>query len=681
MRRLLRVSCVLLAGCHDWPGALEECRDAGRCVQGSPGGGTGGSSGGAGGGGVLVQTQLTVLPDTLAFGDLATGDTSAGRPLTITNAATATAVNVRLTLPPGFLRLSTGQCPPNLSPSESCTVQMAFNPGSTPMAYDATGAVVADNAPAATFHLSGNAVTSSLSVTPPARDFGIIALDAGLSQTFTLRNDSSSIPITGLGFSTALGDAGTWQFTNVSCASPLAPLSTCQVRVDLSANVPGRHAGSVTASGTPGAVRTFNFTLQTGAPLSVSVNGGVTAERFVTDDLDGGLTCSTSCAQLVPHGDSRTFRFVTSRNRTQLEGWSGACQGLGECRLTVTGPAALAAEVRSNNYMFISSTLHTGKLGGFTGANSMCQALAADAGLPGTFIALLGRWDGNLAQGTPVFDWNPMNGKRGWVRVDGKPFGDSTASLDQQQWVYPPLLDERGRHVTDVGAWTGLEFFGGRMRSPAGCCPDTCGPTASTPGADWTDDAPSKSGRFGNPSERWLAGSSPTVSCDAMRHLYCFDTTLNEPQVTPRAPPGARRGFLSSPLPGDKNRTAIDQFCTSEAAALGFDAGFRALRGEIGAAPLDGHDLDAGPWYQPNGVALFDPAASISSLGLAARTPTVMTWLGAPRPDVVGTPVSTCQGWHADGGLQNGDVWFTSSAGVSVGPTFCGSYPVICLER
>jgi hypothetical protein len=45
--------------------------------------------------------------------------------------------------------------------------------------------------------------------------------------------------------------------------------------------------------------------------------------------------------------------------------------------------------------IFVSSTLHTGMLGGRAGANGTCQDLASEAGLDGSWVALLSTQDGD----------------------------------------------------------------------------------------------------------------------------------------------------------------------------------------------------------------------------------------------------------------------------------------------
>ena len=63
------------------------------------------------------------------------------------------------------------------------------------------------------------------------------------------------------------------------------------------------------------------------------------------------------------------------------------------------------------NYVFATSSLHPGDLGGLAGADAICQQRATAAGLTGTYVAYL--TSGGIHASTRLI------GSRGWQRVDG----------------------------------------------------------------------------------------------------------------------------------------------------------------------------------------------------------------------------------------------------------------------
>lgn len=104
------------------------------------------------------------------------------------------------------------------------------------------------------------------------------------------------------------------------------------------------------------------------------------------------------------------------------------------------------------NYAFLSSTKHTGDLGGLTGADTLCNDLATAAGLPGTYVAWLS--DSNTDAKDRLGDAS------GWLRIDNRPFARSVDELLMDGPLYPLIIRRlrcpHRHHVERTGLHTHL---------------------------------------------------------------------------------------------------------------------------------------------------------------------------------------------------------------------------------
>src|ERR1019366_7250947 len=153
-------------------------------------------------------------------------------------------------------------------------------------------------------------------------------------------------------------------------------------------------------------------------------------------------------------------------------GWlPQGCSG-SACAITLAKSGTVSCTATGTNIAFVTSTTTNGDVGGVAGAQAMCSAAAAGAGLPGHYAP----W---LATST-VSATTALGAARGWVRPDGLPFTDTLAGLAKGQVFYPLSINELGQSVADnTLVWTGA--------SPTGAAPAvTC--------SDWTRTTPSDSG-------------------------------------------------------------------------------------------------------------------------------------------------------------------------------------------
>jgi hypothetical protein len=226
-----------------------------------------------------------------------------------------------------------------------------------------------------------------------------------------------------------------------------------------------------------------------------------------------GINCGTDCTQSYPAGTMVTLTATPSTataSESRFDGWRGACTGTGTCTVTMSAARTVTATFTlTPNLMFVTSSVHTGNLGGLAGADAICQARANGVGLPGTYRAYLSSIDAN----TPIPAPSRMNGASGWVRVDGVPVVET---IDQFAMgaLNPPRIHERGADVGNTQfpfAWTGT--------SSTGTFDSTC--SAASVFAPW-------GGEIGEAligivtATDFRVVATDRAGCGSTMRLYCF---------------------------------------------------------------------------------------------------------------------------------------------------------------
>ncbi len=240
-------------------------------------------------GNAVAATYLaTVRPAALAFGNWASGTTSASLSVTVTNTGNSALNGLAVGgIATPFSRVTTGTFPssaPNcgttLAIGASCTVMVQFAPTNvqsysanltvsatgatiTPASVPLTGTGVANRA-AVTITPNPLAITLTTLSTPAASNFSTTG-QVSLTNTCT-GADCSSVTVTGVTVSTSAGSVGI--FTNGALAGPdtctgaaLAPGASCTVSVRYTALAP--------RSTNPTGIGTITFTT-TASPATVT---------------------------------------------------------------------------------------------------------------------------------------------------------------------------------------------------------------------------------------------------------------------------------------------------------------------------------------------------------------------------------------------------------------------------
>jgi hypothetical protein len=281
----------------------------------------------------------------------------------------------------------------------------------------------------------------------------------------------------------------------------------------------------------------------------IDVDPPTSADARVVSDPPG-LDCGSTCSASFPIGTK--VRLTIKPGRSIFKGWTGACSGAERtCEVTQSEtPLRIGVFVDVNEYnlAFVTSTEHDGGLGGATRADEICAARAREAGLDGTYRAL-------LATSQPAYQ--RLTGAQGWVRVDGAPV--LTDRTRPETIVTPLDLDELGRRVeTTVSAWTGV-----------GHTAENC--------ELWTTASPTARGKVGKPEagqREWIEGPLAGASCDQPARLYCFGIDRSRPLVFTKST--GRIVFVSKPL-GLVGPAEFDRACNEDAAAAALPGTYAAM--------------------------------------------------------------------------------------------------------
>ena len=240
---------------------------------------------------------------------------------------------------------------------------------------------------------------------------------------------------------------------------------------------------------------------QTGALVTLT-DQGVVATGTSMSGTTTGSTCSDWTSTAGQAGGGR----LDSSLRGWTVGFLPSCANPSRIYcLGVDHTSPYRVEPVAGRFAFVSTGSFSPDTGR-SGADSICQAEATAAGLPGTYRALLAT---STASAISRFSTSGAP----WVRVDGVPLLDDPANLPDVSSLATRLtLRADGTAVTAQTVWTGAPRVG-----EVGV--DTC--------LDWSSIAPANRGHYGRPDVQvsWFGVSligSFTASCDSSRPVYCF---------------------------------------------------------------------------------------------------------------------------------------------------------------
>ena len=279
------------------------------------------------------------------------------------------------------------------------------------------------------------------------------------------------------------------------------------------------------------------------------------------------------------------------------------------------------------NYIFATSSLHTGAFGSSAAADAICAQAASDAKLDGTYVAWI--------SGAPFDRLEPS---RGWIRLDGVAVADQPADFLKGGLLAPVTVDELGhaQHSGDTYAWTGIAGDGSQNQDCTGWT--TAASTATVGrleggGTLFTDDL--------------------NITCDRAAHLICTEIGNTTPFSVTKAT--GRTAFISSDVwaPG-AGITDADLVCQTEAQQASLAGTYLAVLPTSTASASSRFDLSGPPWIRVDGAQLAPTAAQLFTADYLSTyvnqnadgslaDASLFVWGG--EPTTIAFPTETCQDW------------------------------------
>jgi hypothetical protein len=172
-------------------------------------------------------------------------------------------------------------------------------------------------------------------------------------------------------------------------------------------------------------------------------------------------------------------------------------------------------DASADKRIFVSSALYTGNLGGLTGADAQCQALADAAGLCGTYKA----W---LSDGTADASARLSHATGNYVRTDGQIIAN-----DWSQLVSGTIQNAINRTETNGAAPVGTVKCGGSSVTPVWTGSTTAGANVMNGScSNWASNSSSPGGIFGNAEAKnaaWTAMCQIVAVCQSTAAIYCVE--------------------------------------------------------------------------------------------------------------------------------------------------------------
>lgn len=294
------------------------------------------------------------------------------------------------------------------------------------------------------------------------------------------------------------------------------------------------------------------------------------------------------------------------------------------------------------NFAFTSSTEITpSDLGGIAAGDTLCNTLAGDANLPGTYIAWLSTEGGDVR--------DRLGNASGWIRPDRRPFALNRAALLSSQIIHPISLDENGQSVQGEAVTA--------TRADGSSDGETC--------QDWTSAGGVLFGIPKSIGEKWTAQlKQEPSSCEDDHHLYCLGVDFNAPLTMP-APASGRLAWVStSPLNGNDGVIVMDSVCQTEASEFGMSSA-KAFVSTTSEAASDRFDVSGPTWVRSDGVILWEEANDIRTK--SALAPIVLSIDGSPLLDsAIWTGSVDLRTRANTNGQDNCNDWATTASGQGI---------------
>ncbi|MEV4510431.1 choice-of-anchor D domain-containing protein [Dactylosporangium sp. NPDC049525] len=285
-------------------------------------------------------SNISVSPNALGFGSVATGGASAAQAVTVTNSGTASAPVGTIAVTGDFTQTST--CGSSIAAGGSCTVSVTFRPtaaGTRTGNLSVTAAGVTSTVP-----LSGTGVAPGpvVNASPGSLSFaGTVVGASAPAQTVTLTNSGTTA-------ATVSGVTATGDFSQTNNCSALAVGASCTVTVTFTPTTSGSRTGTLTvASNANNSPATVSLS---GSGIGSSTNIALNKTATASSQVNG-----TQAATTATDGNADTY---WESNNNAFPQWVqvdlGATSSIG--KVTLKLPPATAWATRRQTLSILGST-------------------------------------------------------------------------------------------------------------------------------------------------------------------------------------------------------------------------------------------------------------------------------------------------------------------------------------
>jgi hypothetical protein len=314
---------------------------------------------------------ISISPNAVGFGTVATGSSSAAQPVTVTNSGSAAAPVSSITTSGDFSQTNT--CGTSIAAGGSCTVSVKFTP--TASGSRSGNLTVTASGITSTVPLSGTGVAPGpiLSAGPGSLSFpGTIVGNTSAAQTVTVTNSGTST-------ATISGVAASGDFSRTDNCTSLAVGASCAVNVSFRPTTGGTRTGSVTI--TSNANNSPTTIALTGSGIGSTTN--IAAGRPATASSQVNSTQAPSTAT---DGDANTYWESANGAFPQwLQVDLGATYAIGKVTLKLPPSAAWATRTQTLSVQASTNgTSFSDAAGSATYTFNPASANTVDITVPGT---------------------------------------------------------------------------------------------------------------------------------------------------------------------------------------------------------------------------------------------------------------------------------------------------------
>ena len=272
------------------------------------------------------------------------------------------------------------------------------------------------------------------------------------------------------------------------------------------------------------------------------------------------------------------------------------------------------------NVAFVSSRAYPASFGSIAAADAICQQHANDAGLAGTFVAMLDSW----SMPAPA----RAASSRGWVDTAGRPIVDQPSGWFDGHMFHALQRNERGELLQTTEMWSGLVDCRG-----------------------WTSTTPSD---FAGRLITTHLFQPDSGSCAISRALVCLEIGHAVPVAAMTVQ--GRYAFISA-SPWDPTTIAdADTMCQTDATAAGLPGMYRALLATATQSAFARFSLTGATWTRVDAIPLTPTAPELADFTVPLDSFFALTASGTPitRLNWYGTPIASCQDWTSSAAGQVG---------------------------